>query len=238
MEKQETKMNKKRNLTLILLTSSLLVIGLMLAGCGPATVTPAAPISDTTTTDVATASPTVAQTATNEATSAATGDCLIGSWKLTDFAPYMDSVKQNISENTSNDVTFTSGTTSGTATFEFNPDHTSALTTNDFSQSFTMTMSVSDSPVEIPINLLINGKSTADYVVEGDTITFTNQNENDMLIAIDTMGSVTTMNESMFGEPDTVKLYQYSCIDANTLSLKVIAVDDMDLAPLILTRVP
>lgn len=235
-------MNKKRNLNLYLLTSSLLVLGLMLAGCSPATVTPAAPGSDTATADGAAATATIAQTATeaptatNNAPSTAGGACLIGSWKLTDFAPYMDSVKQNITENTSNDVTFTSGTLSGTATFVFNPDHTSSLTADDFSQSFTMTMSVTDSPVEIPISLLINGTSTADYAVEGDTITFTNQNGNDMSIAVDTMGSVTTLDESMFGEPDTVKLYQFSCVDATTLSLKVIAVDDMDLTPLILTR--
>lgn len=227
-------MNKKRTLTVISLTSLLLVIALALAGCGSAPVAPTA-ITAVPATSEPVATITAAAT---EAPAAAADDCLVGSWKMNDFATYMDYVKQNITENSENGVTFTSGDFSGTATFVFNPDHTSSLITDNFTQSFTMTMSVADSPVEIPITLIINGKSTADYTVEGDTITFSNQNEGDLLIAVDTMGSTTTMTQSMFGEPDTVKLYQYACVDANTLSLKVIAVDDMDLAPLILTRVP
>ncbi|MDP3445140.1 MAG: hypothetical protein Q8T08_19950, partial [Ignavibacteria bacterium] len=91
--------------------------------------------------------------------------------------------------------------------------------------------------MEIPVKLIINGKSTADYSIEGKNITFSNQNENDILIAIDVAGSVTTMDQSMFGEPGTQKLYEYNCINANTLSLKVINVDGIDLAPLLLTRV-
>ncbi|MBA4383976.1 MAG: hypothetical protein C0410_04515 [Anaerolinea sp.] len=228
-------MNQKRNLTVLSLASIMLIISLALAGCGPANVTPttesAAPEAAESTTAEVTAAP-----AATEPPPAASGDCLVGNWKMTNFETYMDSVKQNITENTENDVIFTSGDFSGSATFAFNPDHTSSLTTDNFTQSFTMTMSASDSPIEIPITLIINGVSTADYTVEGDTITFSNQNEGDMLIAVDTMGSVTTMTQSMFGEPNTVKLYQYVCVDANTLSLKVIAVDDMDLAPLILTR--
>lgn len=214
------------------------LICMLLAACTPATPAPGTTTTDGAATSVDTQTATEAPTAANNDSSAAAGDCLIGSWKMTDFAPYMDSVKQNITENTSNDVTFTSGTFSGSATFVFNPDHTSSLTTDNFNQSFTMTMSVSDTPVEIPINLLINGTSTAEYAVEADQITFSNQDGGNMLITIDVAGSVSTMPESIFGEPDTVKLYQYSCVDANTLSLKVIAVDDMDLAPLILTRVP
>lgn len=229
-------MTQKRNLTVLSLVLIMLIIGLALVGCGSATLTPTSETTAPGPAESTTAEVTAAPTATEPPATAA-GDCLVGSWKMTNFATYMDSVKQNITENTENDVTFTSGDFSGTATFVFNPDQTSSLTTDNFSQSFIMTMSASDSPVDIPITLIINGKSTADYIVEGDTITFTNQNENDILIAIDTMGSVTTMNESMFGEPNTVKLYQFSCVDANTLSLKVIAVDDMDLAPLLLTRV-
>lgn len=226
-------MNKKRTLTVISLTTLLLVTSLALAGCGAA---PVAPTSETAVPVIS--EPVVTNTtAATDIPSAVTDDCLVGSWKMNDFATYMDSVKQNITENSENEVTFTSGDFSGMATFVFNPDHTSALITDNFTQSFTMTMSVADSPVEIPITLIINGKSTADYTVEGDTITFSNQNEGDMLIAVDVMGSTTTMTQSMFGEPDTVKLYQYVCVDANTLSLKVIAVDDMDLAPLVLTRV-
>jgi hypothetical protein len=38
------------------------------------------------------------------------------------------------------------------------------------------------------------------------------------------------------GESGTTRLYQYTC-SGDTLSLKVIAVENMDLAPLTLTRI-
>jgi len=214
------------------LMSLLLMLGLSLAGC---TTDFAAPTLESVSATVDT-SATTAPTAT-EAPVAATGDCLVGSWSLIDFAPYMNSVKQNITQKSGNDVTFTSGDYSGKATFVFNADNTSSLITDNFNQSFTMTMSVSDTPIEIPISLTINGTSTSDYTTEADKITFSNQNAGDMLINIDVAGTVSTMDQSLFGDPGTVQLYQYSCVDADTLSLKVIAINDMDLAPLILTRV-
>ncbi|MHB8136467.1 MAG: hypothetical protein ACYDH1_19830 [Anaerolineaceae bacterium] len=215
------------------LLSLVLVLGLALTGCGTTSTTPT---FETSSTSEAEATATEALIAT-EAPNAETGDCLVGSWNLTDFSSYMESIKSNISQESNGDITFTSGDFSGSATFVFNPDHTSSLITDNFTQSFTMIMSLSDQPIEIPITLIINGKSTAEYTIEGKNITFSNQNENDILIAVDVAGSMTTMTQSLFGDPGTQKLYQYDCIDSNTLSLKVIAVDNMDLAPLMLNKV-
>ncbi len=164
------------------------------------------------------------------------GACLVGTWNLKDFAPYMDSIKQNLSSSSNNNVTFTSGDFSGSATFVFNTDGTTSLKMDSFTQSFTMSMTVSESTIDIPITLTVNGNSSAEYSVEGDQITFTNQNPGDMQVTIDTNGTASSMDQSLFGDPGSQKLYQYSCTDANTLSLKVIAVENMDLAPLILTR--
>jgi hypothetical protein len=219
----------KKNLLSIV---GLIIVCALLTAC----TSSATPQSDTATSGNAEAVATNSVSAT-EAPAAAAGDCLVGSWNLTDFTSYMDSIKSNISKDSSNDVTFTSGDFSGKATFVFNTDHTSSLVTDNFSQSFSMAMKISDQTMDIPITLTINGTSTSDYSTDADKITFSNQNGGDMLITIDVAGSATTMDQSMFGEPGTQKLYQYACVDANTLSLKVIAIDNMDLAPLMLTRV-
>ncbi len=79
-----------------------------------------------------------------------------------------------------------------------------------------MALKVADQLMDIPISLIINGTSTADYSIDGKNITFSNQNENEILIAIDVAGSVNTMDQSLFGEPGTQKLYQNDCVDANT----------------------
>lgn len=166
------------------------------------------------------------------------GSCLIGTWSLTDFTAYMASLEANIGTMTNNDFVITSGESSGLATFVFNADNTAVFSAENFTQSYTMTTNVSETPVEIPLVITINGTSTSAYSTEGDTISFSDQDNGDIVIAVDVMGSSTDMDQSLFGQPDTVQLYQYACVDANTLSLKVIAIEDMDLDPLILTRVP
>ena len=233
-------MENTRNKSFFELLPIVLIVGIALVGCTSGSATPTSETAAPVTTEPAMTN-TTAATSTESVTNTPAviaGDCLIGTWDLIDLTSYMDSIKSNINTDSKGDVTFTGVTTSGTATFVFNPDKTSALIADNFNQRFTMVMTVADAPVEIPISLSINGKSTADYAVEGDEITFSNQYENELMIAIDTMGSVTSLTESMFGEPGTQKLYQFSCLDANTLSLKVIAVDDMDLAPIMLTRAP
>lgn len=227
-------MKTTRNLSTLSLLSIVLIIGLALTGCSSPS---AAPISEATATPIIEeATATEAPTAT-AAPSTEAGVCLVGGWTLTDLSAYMDSIKNQISLDSDGDITITSGNFAGNATLFFNSDNTSSFETEDFGQNFTIAMKISDQTMEIPVKLIINGKSTADYSIEGKNITFSNQNENDILIAIDVAGSVTTMDQSMFGEPGTQKLYEYNCIDANTLSLKVINVDGIDLAPLLLTRV-
>jgi len=210
----------------------LVIISLALTACNlgirPSTSSTAG--ANNAYTSAATAAPTEA--------SAAPGTCLVGTWSLTDFGPYMDSIKQNLSANSNNNFTFSNGTFSGSATFVFKVDNTVTLKMDNFTQNITMSMKVKDSTVDIPMILTVNGSSSSDYSVDGDKISFSNQNPGDMKITIDTNGTTSTMDQYMFGEPGTQKLYQFSCPDTNTLSLKVIAVESMDLAPLILTRVP
>lgn len=173
-------------------------------------------------------------TSSAETEAPAIGPCPVGTWNMTDFVPYMNSFLDNLSANTGGDFTFSNSEYSGTARFVFNPDQTVAFSTDNFTQSLTM----SASGMEIPLTVSINGTSTADYSIAGDEISFSNQDTGDLLITVDVFGSATTIDESLLGQPDTVRLYQFGCPDANTLSLKVIAIDDMDLEPIILTRAP
>ena len=122
-------------------------------------------------------------------------------------------------------------------TYVFNEDGTASVTGDNFSQSLTMSVTVGDQPLDVPITITINGTSTANYSIEGDKISFIDQQPGDMSVNVDVMGSATSMND-LLGQPGTIQLYQFNCPDANTLSLQVIAIEDMVLAPLTLTRVP
>ncbi len=120
----------------------------------------------------------------------------------------------------------------------FNLNCSGSFTAENIVESFTMSIDAGGTPMDIPITLTMNGTSTANYTIEGDQITFLDQDPGDLVIVMDMMGEQTTFNTSVMGDPGTVQLYQFSCADANTLSLKVTAVTTMDLAPLILTRIP
>ena len=126
----------------------------------------------------------------------------------------------------------------GTAIMTFNLNCSGSFTAENIVESFTMSIDAGGTPMDIPITLTMNGTSTANYTIEGDQITFLDQDPGDLVIVMDMMGEQTTFNTSVMGDPGTVQLYQFSCADANTLSLKVTAVTTMDLAPLILTRIP
>jgi len=163
--------------------------------------------------------------------------CPYGKWQLSDFSSYLSSLETGL--NSSQDTTTVSdlGAT-GTAIMVFNEDGTGSFTAENFVESFTMNIDAGGSIMEIPITLTMNGTSTANYTIEGDQITFLDQDPGDLVIVMDMMGEQTTFNTSVMGDPGTVQLYQFSCADANTLSLKVTAVTTMDLAPLELTRIP
>ena len=217
-----------KNSMLVSLTVTLLIM-FALVGCNlpnsaptPEPVEPTeAIIEELPTTSAATEAPAI-------------GSCPVGTWDMTDFVPYMDSFLLNLNTNTGGDVSFSDSVFSGTARFTFNADQTVAFSADNFTQSLTMTTSGMD----IPLSVNINGSSTANYSIAGDEITFSGQNNGDLLITVDVFGSATTIDESMLGQPETVRLYKFTCPDANTLSLKVIAIDDMDLEPIILTRAP
>lgn len=164
------------------------------------------------------------------------GDCLIGSWSLTDFSSYMASIQQNMSTASGNDVTFSSGDFSGSATWAFNADNTAVFSAENFQQNMTMHTTVNDTAMDIPISININGSGTGKYAVEDDKISFSDQDNSSIAINIDVMGTASTIDQSLMGESGTTRLYQYTC-SGDTLSLKVIAVENMDLAPLTLTRI-
>jgi hypothetical protein len=164
------------------------------------------------------------------------GDCLIGSWSLTDFSSYMASIQQNMSSASGNDVTFSSGDFSGSATWTFNADNTAVFSAENFQQNMIMHTTVNDTAMDIPISININGSGTGKYAVEDDKISFSDQDNSSIAINIDVMGTASTIDQSLMGESGTTRLYQYTC-SGDTLSLKVIAVENMDLAPLTLTRI-
>jgi hypothetical protein len=215
-------MNKVQSKKFVILQAVMLIALLALTACsgGPA----------------ATAAGTTVPTAT---TAPVTAACPIGNWQLTNFGNYMASMASQIGNTTSQDLTVTDQGSTGSAQFTFNADGTSKLTTVDFVESFSMDMNIGGNVMSIPVTLKINGTSTAKYTINGDQITFTDQNAGDMVITeVSAGGDPTVLSMDMLGDPGTDKLYQFSCPDANSLSLKVIAVTNMDLAPLILTRVP
>jgi hypothetical protein len=173
------------------------------------------------------------------ATSAPASDesCLVGTWQLTDFSAYMTSIEQNTASDSGGDMTMKSGDFSGSATWTFNADKTADFAADTFQQDFTMTTTAAGNPMDIPISLKINGTSSADYSIDGDKVTFSNQKQDSLNISVDVMGTSSPVDTSLMGNPGTVQLYQFNCVDANTLSLKVIAVENVDLAPLTMTRV-
>ncbi len=163
--------------------------------------------------------------------------CPYGNWQLTDFSGYLTSLQTSLN-NSQTAATVSDLGATGTAIMVFNEDGTGSFTADNFVESFTMVIDVGGNNMEIPITLTMNGTSTANYTIEGDQITFLDQDPGDLVIVMNMMGEDTPFTTSIMGDPGTVQLYQFSCADANTLSLKVTAVTTMDLAPLELTRIP
>lgn len=202
--------------------SLLAVMALTLSACGGA-ATPAAGSS----TDAAPAA-TVA---------VSSPDCPYGKWQVNNFDAYMQSVMSGIN-SMQTEATMTNTGTSGAAYITFNEDGSGSFTADNFVNNFTMSISAGDSTMDLPVILTQNGTSTAHFTIEGDKITLDNQDMGDYVITMELAGNSSTLDSSVLGTPGSTQLYQFSCPDANTLSLKVIAVDNMDLAPLTFTRVP
>jgi ABC-type oligopeptide transport system substrate-binding subunit len=218
----------------------MLAAALTLTACTSSTPTSAAsagstPVLNSSTAVPAATSVQAAATATT-ATAASSSTCLTGTWNLTDFSSYMNSIEQNTSNASGSTVTVSSQDFTGKAQFTFGDYGTATLSADTFEQKFTLSTDVGGTKLDIPITLDINGHSTAKYTVDGDKVSFNGQDNSGMTITVVTMGTSNPIDQSLLGANGTIQLYQYACPDANTLTLKVIAVTNSDFAPLTLTR--
>ncbi len=167
------------------------------------------------------------------------GACLVGSWNMTDFRPFVNSLQDTMNAASGGqNFTIENYQSTGVANMTFNADNTAEFSAEEYVQSYTLVTNISGQSMSFENQLTMNGLGTANYLVEGDTITFSNQDNSGWTILMETLGTVTELDQSLFGEPESIQLYQYSCPDANTLALKVIAIDNMDPDPFIMTRVP
>jgi len=176
------------------------------------------------------------ETAVIPVSGASAGDCLVGNWQVTNYPEYIASLTNMFPQGSSGDLTVNDQGSTGTIQMQFGADGTATFKATDFTEKFSMTTTQSGSALDIPIDIAMNGSGTSGYSVTGDQISFSNQNQGDLSMSISIMGTPTQLDSSLFGTQGTVTVYQYSCIDSNTLSLKVIIVN-RDLAPLKFTRV-
>jgi len=218
---------KNKIVTLISLS---LIFLFLLSACHSSQPTEASSLPEGTTNPATPAETSMA----NENTAA--GDCLVGTWNMSDFTTYFTSLQQNLSSMTNGDYTFSDSSITGNAQFIFNADQTTEFRGENFNESVTMSTKVGENTMDIPMTITINGSSSATYSVDGDKISISDQDNGDLVINIDIMGTPSTLDQGLLGQPGTTQLYQYSCTDPDTLSLKLIAIQNMDLAPLILTR--
>lgn len=228
-------MKTKKSLRVFTLISLSLMAVLLLSACNfplfnmGSTATPESPSGEIP------ASPTEVPTMSSDMGSGGGGSCLVGKWQVQDYSAYFSSLNNMLPAGT--DASVTNDSVTGESYFEFRADGSGTFVANQFKQSYTMTFNANGSEISIPMSVLINGTADTHYTVEGDQISFHDQNANDSTIDIEIMGNTTHLDQAMFGDPGTIKLYQYTCVDANTLNLKVIAAD-IDLGPLTLVRIP
>ena len=174
-------------------------------------------------------------TSSSSSSSAASGTCFIGTWNLTDFSSYIDSLKSSM-ETGGASVSITTQPFTGNDQFVYSSDGTAKFTANKFEQKFTITRTANGKTSVIPVSLDVNGTSTSKYSVSGDELSFSDQNESGLKTTITAMGNTITATTSLMGKAGTVEVYQFSCPDANTLSIKAVATNKADYAPITLTR--
>jgi hypothetical protein len=165
-----------------------------------------------------------------------TGACLIGTWQVSNYPEYIGSLSNASPAGSAGGFTINDHGSTGTIQMAFNADNTATFTANQFTESLSMVTTANNTTLEIPIEIKENGTSTSDYSVNGDQISFSNQVQGDFTYDISILGRPSALDGSLFGSSGSVTVYQYQCPDANTLSLKVIAVN-RDLAPLLFSRV-
>jgi hypothetical protein len=220
----------KRSLTLPLLVTVLMISVLVLTACGTS-VAPTVENTPVPATEIP--SPTAVVPPTSAPVS---GACPVGNWQLGDLSAYMASVQNMVN---SPDAQIVDQGVTGTGVFTFTSDGSAKFSADNFVQKFTVNSSINGLSVAIPVILTINGATTASYVLQGDQISLSNQDLGDVTIVANVMGTDTNLaSDFLMGQPGSIKLYQFACNDANSLSLKVIAIENVDFAPILLTRVP
>ena len=215
-------MKIKQNRNPLLIFFSILTVALLLSACS----LPGTPTGGSTPTSVpepiSTTSP---------------GSCLVGNWQVTNYPEYISSLSNAFPSDSAGGFTINDHGSTGTIQISFNADNTASFTADNFTESMSMNATNNGTTLDIPIEIKENGTSTSNYSVDGDQISFSNQVQGDFTYDITIMGQPSALDGSLFGSSGSVTVYQYQCLDANTLSLKVIAVN-RDLAPLQFTRVP
>jgi hypothetical protein len=163
-------------------------------------------------------------------------DCLVGKWQVSNYPEYIASLTNATPSGASGGFTINDHGSSGTIQMNFKTDNSVSFTADQFSESLSMVTNANNTAMEIPIEIKENGTSTSKYSVDGDQISFTDQDQGDFTYEISILGQPSPMDGSLFGSSGSVVVYQYECPNENTLSLKVISID-RDLAPLEFTRV-
>jgi hypothetical protein len=218
-------MKSNRKPTNFLLFSLTVVLTLVLSACN-------LPIPSTGS-GTATESPVA--TASSQAVSSGVS-CLVGTWQVSNYPEYVSSLTNALPSGSSGGFTISDHGSTGTIQMAFNADNTASFTADNFTESMSMDTAANGTMMDIPINITENGTSTSTYSVSGDQISFSNQVQGNFTYNYSMMGSPSALNGSLFGASGSVTVYQYQCLDANTLSLKVIAIN-RDLAPLKFSRV-
>jgi len=217
-----------KSTTKISCMTSILAIALMLAmsacGSGPINPTASSSSNSSSSSGVSTAS-----------TSAANSNCLIGTWNLTDFSFYLNAYKSYLEATGSVSISSEPGT--GTARIVFSSDGTATFTAAKLEQKFTVTQTAGGKSVKRSVAVDIDGAGSSKYSVNGDQISFSDQDISSLNTIITEMGITAPDTFNLMGKAGTIKTYYFSCPDANALNLNEVSTQGKtDLAPITFTR--
>lgn len=214
------------------------VVAIALAACtSPAATTPA-PTSPPTIQPTDTQAPTATLAATDTspaptASESSMAGCIIGTWQVSDFNSYMNSV---LPQDALQNGEISMKETSGTLTYAF--DSSGKADVN--AQQFKVTAEITVSPVSLPLDIVINGTGTADYKVnESGTLQFSNLSGGNISFKVSISGtSITSSGQTLLtlGSEDTTSVEMaYDC-SGNTLKLTP-PVKKTGIQPIVFTRI-
>lgn len=159
------------------------------------------------------------------------GDCVVGSWQVTNMQDYMESLMGSALDDSLGNFTFVSQT--GEALINFGADGRATMNADNFALHFTIDVS----GVSLDMAVTLNGTSSSDFVVDSPgQITFSNGDTSDMSLSVTIGGNETTSSSdltSFFGEPDTTSTFTYECQGSTMLYTPPVE----NAIPLTLTRV-